>query len=71
MARHDLLQENYIKSTPRSILNGVVRQDREMKHIELIEKAAMSISDGDLVDAMIHGCVDHCFIRCLIKLLAQ
>jgi hypothetical protein len=28
-----------------------------MKELELMDKAASSISDGDLVDAMIHGCI--------------
>ncbi|KZV87272.1 DNA replication factor C, large subunit [Exidia glandulosa HHB12029] len=53
------MQENYLKSTPTCLLNAPHDPDREMKHIELIEKAARSLSDGDLVDAMIHGNDQH------------
>ena len=31
--------------------------ERDMKKMELLDKAASSLSDGDLVDAMIHSCV--------------
>lgn len=36
--------------------------EQAMKKIELLEKAASSVSDGDLVDAMIHSYVHGIFI---------
>ena len=48
-------QENYLRSTPARLQNEAEGPDKQMKHIELIEKAASSLSDADLVDAMIHG----------------
>lgn len=49
-----MLQENYLKTTP--ILAGAYSgKERALKLLELTDKAAESISDGDLVDRMIHG----------------
>ena len=31
--------------------------EKTMKELQLMDRAASSISDGDLVDALIHGCV--------------
>ena len=40
--------------TPASV--GTIKgPDQDMKHLGLLEKAAASISDGDLVDGMIRG----------------
>jgi replication factor C subunit 1 len=36
-------------------LKGLEGPERVLKQLELMDKAASSISDGDLVDAMIHG----------------
>jgi hypothetical protein len=49
-------QENYLKTDPAKLRNydGPMKQ---VKALELMDKAASSISDGDLVDALIHGCV--------------
>ncbi|OAP55551.1 hypothetical protein AYL99_10524 [Fonsecaea erecta] len=49
-----MLQENYLKTNPAlaSSYNG---KERAMKLLELADNAAASISDGDLVDRMIHG----------------
>lgn len=49
-----MLQENYLKSNPAaaSHLQGA---QQKMKALELADAAAESISDGDLVDRMIHG----------------
>ena len=49
-----MLQENYLKSVP-SLLSNHNGKERNLKYLELAEKAASSISDGDLVDRMIHG----------------
>ncbi|KAJ7723446.1 replication factor RFC1 C terminal domain-containing protein [Mycena maculata] len=52
------MQENYLKTEPSSLRNydGPMRQ---LKSLELMDKAASSISDGDLVDALIHGPEQH------------
>jgi len=51
-----MIQENYLKTRP-ALLNGKNYSPREarLKALELADKAAESISDGDLVDRMIHG----------------
>lgn len=49
-----MLQENYLKTTP-ALANGYSGRERNLKLLELVDKAASSISDGDLVDRMIHG----------------
>ena len=53
-----MLQENYLKSQP-SLLGNYSGKERNLKYLELAEKAASSISDGDLVDRMIHGSQQH------------
>jgi len=53
-----MVQENYLKTNPsRSTHLG--GKERNLKSLELFEAAADSISDGDLVDAMIHGQQQH------------
>jgi replication factor C subunit 1 len=49
-----MLQENYLGTNPMQALqyNG---PERKLKLLELVSDAADSISDGDLVDRMIHG----------------
>jgi replication factor C subunit 1 len=51
-----MLQENYLGTTPvrSNKYNGDDRKKR-LANLDLISKAADSISDGDLVDRMIHG----------------
>lgn len=49
-----MLEENYLKTTP-SAANAYSGKERNLKLLELADKAASSISDGDLVDRMIHG----------------
>lgn len=49
-----MLQENYLKSTP-ALVGGHEGKERNLKWLELAEKASSSISDGDLIDRMIHG----------------
>ncbi|KAI9832329.1 MAG: hypothetical protein M1826_002015 [Phylliscum demangeonii] len=53
-----MLQENYLKTTP-SIANSYTGKGRTLKCLELFDKAAEAISDGDLVDRMIHGPQQH------------
>lgn len=49
-----MLQENYLKTRPT--LAGSYRgKEQNLKQLELADNAASSISDGDLVDRMIHG----------------
>ncbi|KAJ7236949.1 hypothetical protein C8J57DRAFT_1529735 [Mycena rebaudengoi] len=52
------IQENYLKTDPAKLRNydGPMKQ---VKALELMDKAASSISDGDLVDALIHGPEQH------------
>jgi replication factor C subunit 1 len=49
-----MLQENYL-NTNMSISQQYDGKERSLKQLELADKAAQSISDGDLCDAMIHG----------------
>ncbi|KAJ9210303.1 hypothetical protein DTO166G4_8078 [Paecilomyces variotii] len=49
-----MLQENYLKTNP-TLAGGYQGKERNLKLLELAENAASSISDGDLVDRMIHG----------------
>lgn len=53
------IQENYLKTYPAK-LKSDVGPEKELKHLMLMDKAASSISDGDLVDALIHGCALDC-----------
>ncbi|KIW39894.1 uncharacterized protein PV06_08465 [Exophiala oligosperma] len=49
-----MLQENYLKTQPM-LASGYSGKERDLKLLELVDNAASSISDGDLVDRMIHG----------------
>lgn len=53
-----MLQENYLNTSPIAI-NPLKGRERNLKHLELAEQAASAISDGDLVDRMIHGAEQH------------
>ena len=53
-----MLQENYLGTSP-SQANQHTGKERTVKVLELVDKAANSISNGDLVDAMIHGSQQH------------
>ncbi|KAJ4199730.1 DNA replication factor C complex subunit Rfc1 [Fusarium falciforme] len=55
-----MIQENYLRTKPMA-LNGKGYNQREynLKALELFDNAAESISDGDLVDRMIHGSQQH------------
>ncbi|KAH7392543.1 replication factor RFC1 C terminal domain-containing protein [Pyrenochaeta sp. MPI-SDFR-AT-0127] len=49
-----MLQENYLGTSPIQALN-YSGKEKNLKMLELASLAADSISDGDLVDRMIHG----------------
>ena len=49
-----MLQENYLGTRPM-LANSYTGKEHNLKALELSEQAAASISDGDLVDRMIHG----------------
>ncbi|KAI9865574.1 MAG: hypothetical protein M1824_002315 [Vezdaea acicularis] len=49
-----MIQENYLKTTPAAA-SQYRGKEQNLKSLEMAEKAAASISDGDLVDRMIHG----------------
>lgn len=51
-----MIQENYLRTKP-AVLNQNQYNQREqnLKALEMVDRAAESISDGDLVDRMIHG----------------
>ncbi|KAK6528318.1 hypothetical protein TWF281_009561 [Arthrobotrys megalospora] len=53
-----MIQDNYLKPHPQRASNYSGAEKR-LKELELADKAAESISDGDLVDAMIHGPQQH------------
>lgn len=51
-----MIQENYLRSKPMALNNrGYNKREENLKYLELVDQAAESISDGDLVDRMIHG----------------
>ena len=50
-----MIQENYLKPTPEFSRAAGNPKEQKLKALELAEKASESISNGDLVDAMIHG----------------
>ncbi|OJA19091.1 hypothetical protein AZE42_03732 [Rhizopogon vesiculosus] len=52
------IQENYLKTQPVKVRN-LEGPPKELKQLELMYKAASSISDADLVDTMIHGPEQH------------
>ncbi|KAF5371508.1 hypothetical protein D9615_009587 [Tricholomella constricta] len=52
------IQENYLKTQPAKI-RDLEGPEKTLKQLELMDRAASSISDGDLVDALIHGPEQH------------
>ncbi|KZT23217.1 DNA replication factor C, large subunit [Neolentinus lepideus HHB14362 ss-1] len=52
------IQENYLKTQPVRVRN-LAGPEKDMKELEIMEKAASSISDADLVDGLIHGSQQH------------
>ncbi|KAM6493294.1 Replication factor RFC1 C terminal domain containing protein [Amanita muscaria] len=52
------IQENYLRSQPARMRN-LEGPEKILRHLELMDKAASSLSDGDLVDSLIHGPEQH------------
>ncbi|KAF8075799.1 replication factor RFC1 C terminal domain-containing protein [Lyophyllum atratum] len=52
------IQENYLKTQPSKV-RDLEGPEKALKQLELMDRAASSISDGDLVDALIHGPEQH------------
>ncbi|PPQ84612.1 hypothetical protein CVT25_015709 [Psilocybe cyanescens] len=52
------IQENYLKTEPARVRN-LEGPEKILKELQLMDRAASSISDGDLVDALIHGPEQH------------
>ncbi|UZP32583.1 hypothetical protein NXS19_000399 [Fusarium pseudograminearum] len=51
-----MIQENYLRTKPMALTGkGYSQREHNLKALELFDNAAESISDGDLVDRMIHG----------------
>ncbi|KAH7156811.1 putative replication factor C protein [Dactylonectria macrodidyma] len=51
-----MIQENYLRTKPMALNSkGYTQREYNLKALELFDNAAESISDGDLVDRMIHG----------------
>lgn len=51
-----MIQENYLRTKPMALNGkGYTKREERLKALELFDQAAESISDGDLVDRMIHG----------------
>lgn len=51
-----MIQENYLRTKPMALNGkGYTKREEKLKALELFDQAAESISDGDLVDRMIHG----------------
>ncbi|TVY82690.1 Replication factor C subunit [Lachnellula suecica] len=49
-----MIAENYLSTKPMRAA-GLSGREQNLKALELVDQAAESISDGDLVDRMIHG----------------
>ncbi|UKZ80469.1 hypothetical protein TrVFT333_008230 [Trichoderma virens FT-333] len=55
-----MIQENYLRTKPMAMSgSGYSGREATLKALELFDQAAESISDGDLVDRMIHGPQQH------------
>lgn len=55
-----MIQENYLRTKPMALNGkGYTQREYNLKTLELFDNAAESISDGDLVDRMIHGSQQH------------
>ncbi|KAF8645376.1 hypothetical protein AX16_007878 [Volvariella volvacea WC 439] len=52
------IQENYLKTQPAR-LRGFEGPEKSLKELEIMDKAASSISDADLIDTLIHGPEQH------------
>ena len=48
------VQENYLKTTP-SLVRRADTPPEKLKLLRLMDRAASSLSDSDIVDSLIHG----------------
>lgn len=62
---NDTSQENYLKTEPSKLKNES-GPEKSLRHLQLMYRAASSISDGDLVDALIHGYANFLFASSLL-----
>ena len=49
-----MIQENYLSRSP-ALVSHTPPHKKDLAELNYLKKAALSISDGDLVDKMIHG----------------
>ncbi|KAI7908090.1 replication factor RFC1 C terminal domain-containing protein [Cokeromyces recurvatus] len=57
---HLMMFENYLKCVPEKAASRTGNAtETDCNHMDLIAKAANAMADGDLVDTMIHGTVQH------------
>lgn len=57
---HLMMYENYLKSSPtKANIDTHSAKEKECKELDLLAQAAEAIADGDLVDSMIHGTIQH------------
>ncbi|ORY80909.1 replication factor RFC1 C terminal domain-domain-containing protein [Protomyces lactucae-debilis] len=54
-----MVQENFLLTNPERCRAVAPPKRKMMKHLQLLEQAASSISDSDLVDQLIHGSQQH------------
>lgn len=54
-----MVAENYAKSTPIRMSKEPQGPARDREHLRLLAHASTSISDGDMIDTMIHGPQQH------------
>ncbi|GAW13235.1 hypothetical protein ANO14919_026150 [Xylariales sp. No.14919] len=55
-----MIQENYLRTKPSALSSyRDNKREQNLKLLEMMDQAAESISDGDLVDGMIHGPQQH------------
>ncbi|SPO32486.1 related to replication factor C protein [Ustilago trichophora] len=54
-----MVAENYVKARPVLVSRETPGPSQQIKQLELLRRASESISDGDLVDRMIHGGEQH------------
>ena len=52
------VQENYLKHKYSRVSQNLHPRQAALQKAQITSKAADCISDGDLVDRMIHGCAD-------------
>lgn len=54
-----MVEENYLKTNPVLAQKEPNPPLKDLRHLELLSKASLSISDGDMVDTLMHGPQQH------------